>query len=276
MRISKVARSPLKIILFGEHSVVAGGRCLAVAICKYGYLEAFESPESKITVLDSKNNKADLEGLVHFTPGMNINIVLETPLGCGLGTSGAISLLLSYTRQSRITEDTLDQAHAIEDVFHGRSSGVDVSTCYTGGLVSFKRKQIEKLPTCYIEQFKIMFFDSRIPKNTAMAIKIGGAKEELYSKIEEVAEEAYELLKRRFTLHELYKLIRKNQNLLDELGVCPDAMRKEIYRLRGMGIEAKVTGGGCGGCLVTLVEKTRELPGWTSVPIDRQGFCAFD
>lgn len=265
-----IARSPLKLILFGEHAVMSGARCIAVAVTRYGYLKMHTSSRGGIIVSDASGRQTDLRSIGYDIPGSEIEILLEAPLGCGMGTSAAISLLLSYAREGA---DMLDNAHEIEDVFHGMSSGVDVSTCHAGGLVSFRRRMVKRLPIRYIERFKIIFFDSKIPKNTAAAIKVGEHKKELYSEIAKVTEEAYKLLQRDFTLQELYKLIRRNQELLDGLGVCPPEMGKEVLRMRGLGVEAKVTGSGCGGCLVSVVNRDEEFSGWVSVSIDQQGFC---
>lgn len=269
------ARSPLKLILFGEHGVLSGGRCLAIAIDRYGHLEINEAPVGEVVVRDVDDNTVCLGDLGHVVPGLSVNVSLEAPFGCGLGTSGAVSLLLSHSRNHQTTEELLMEAHRIENVFHGRSSGVDILTCHTGGLISFKNMVVERLPVCYLSKFKILIFDSKIPKNTSAAIGVGKARTDLYTEIADVAEEAYRLLQSSFTLEEVYILIRRNQELLDKLGVCPDEMRREIHRMRAMGMEAKITGSGCGGCLMTIVDKATEIPGWTPVSIDLHGFHAY-
>lgn len=275
LKMTYLARSPLKVILFGEHAVLSGGRSLAVAIELYAHLEMVPSPAPEAVVSDATGCHVDLatkHGCV--IPGFRTNILLEAPLGCGLGTSAAISLLLSHAEGAGL-QDMLERAHAIEDIFHGRSSGVDVSACYTGGLISFRNGLVERLPLLHLARFKILVFSSGIPKDTAEAVRLGGHRKELHRQISEVSEEAYWLLQREFALPEIHRLIRRSQDLLDELGVCPDAMRRVVSRMRQIGIEAKITGAGCGGHLVTVVEKDREVPGWRQVSVDSQGFCAF-
>lgn len=269
-----LARSPLKVILFGEHGVLSGGRCLAVAVDIYGYLTMKPSKKNEIIVIDAEGNHIDLIGKCkHTVPGFSKILSLEAPLGCGLGTSAAISLLLSYGKPHN--PDILKEALEIENIFHGKASGVDVMTCYTGGLISFKKGTVQKLPIHHLSQFKILIFNTKIPKNTEAAIKLGKHKKELYDGIGKVSEEAYKLLQRDFTLQELYKLIRKNQDLLEELGVCPKEIKDIVDKMREIGIEAKITGAGCGGHLVTVVKKEQEIPGWSSVSIDLEGFHAF-
>ncbi|ADM12308.1 mevalonate kinase [Encephalitozoon intestinalis ATCC 50506] len=270
-----LARSPLKVILFGEHGVLSGARCLAISIKIYGYLAMKPSPRDKAVVIDGEGNYIDLiEKYKCSIPGSDAILFLEASLGCGLGTSAAVSLLLSYGRvqDSKMTREAL----AIENMFHGKASGVDVLACYTGGLISFKQGNVQKLSTRHLSRFKILIFNSRIPKNTQSAIQVGELKKELYDEIGKISEEAYWLLQREFTLEELYKLIRKSQDLLDELGVCPREMREVVRRMRDIGVEVKITGAGCGGHLVTVVNKDLEIPGWTPVSIDLQGFYIFD
>nr|AGE96328.1 mevalonate kinase [Encephalitozoon cuniculi] len=269
-----LARSPLKVILFGEHGVLSGGRCLAVAIDVYGYLAMKSSSINKAIIIDTNGNCVDLiEKYKYAIPGFDAILFLETPLGCGLGTSAAISLLMSYGKARG--PNMLREAYAMENTFHGKSSGVDVSTCYSGGLISFKEGVVEKLSVDHLSQFKILIFNSQISKNTEAAVRLGELNRELYDDIGKVSEEAYWLLQREFTLPELYKLIRKSQDLLDRLGVCPDEMRKVVSKMRKLGIEAKITGAGCGGHLVTVVKKGQQIPGWRSVSIDHQGFHVF-
>ncbi|AFN83794.1 mevalonate kinase [Encephalitozoon romaleae SJ-2008] len=232
------------------------------------------SKKSETIVIDAEGNHINLiEKYKHVVPGFSKILSLEAPLGCGLGTSAAISLLLSYGK-TRNT-DILKEALEIENVFHGKASGVDVMACYTGGLISFKKGTVQKLPAHHLSRFKILIFNAKIPKNTEIAIRLGKRKKELYDEIGKVSEEAYKLLQREFTLQELYKLIRRNQDLLDELGVCPEEMKDVVDKMREIGVEAKITGAGCGGHLVTVVKKEQEIPGWRSVSIDLEGFHAF-
>ncbi|KAG5860398.1 mevalonate kinase [Encephalitozoon hellem] len=270
-----LARSPLKVILFGEHAVLSGERCLAVAVDVYGYLTIESSKSTEAVAIDAEGNYMDLfEKCRYAIPGFRLILSLDAALGCGLGTSAAISLLLSYAKAR--SPDILKEALEMENAFHGKASGVDVMACYTGGLISFRKGVVERLSVHHLSQFKILIFNTRIPKNTESAIRLGRHKKELYGEIGKVSEEAYKLLQREFTLEELYRLIRKNQDLLDELGVCPREIKDIIDKMREIGIEAKITGAGCGGHLVTVVKKEQEIPGWTSVSIDLNGFHAFD
>ncbi|AFM99074.1 mevalonate kinase [Encephalitozoon hellem ATCC 50504] len=270
-----LARSPLKVILFGEHAVLSGERCLAVAVDVYGYLTIESSKSTEAVAVDAEGNYMDLfEKWRYAIPGFRLTLSLDAALGCGLGTSAAISLLLSYAKAR--SPDILEEALEMENAFHGKASGVDVMACYTGGLISFRKGVVERLSIHHLSQFKILIFNTRIPKNTESAIRLGRRKKELYGEIGKVSEEAYKLLQREFTLEELYRLIRKNQDLLDELGVCPREIKDIIDKMREIGIEAKITGAGCGGHLLTVVKKEQEIPGWTSVSIDLNGFHAFD
>jgi mevalonate kinase len=205
-------------------------------------------------------------------------IVLDIPLGCGLGSSAVISVLFAgFQDWSSKIGTVLDKAMEYDGVFHGISSGVDVYVSFNGGLIKFRNKHGEKLQTEFLRKYKILIYDSKLPKKTSSVVKHSvHDKKRIYAEIEDVAIKAHGVITRDFELRELYPLIRRNQDLLEELGVCPEKMKHEIIGLRRMGIEAKVTGAGGGGHMFTIVEKDKCLKGWTEVQIDSIGLKFID
>ncbi|KAF7682588.1 Mevalonate kinase [Astathelohania contejeani] len=272
--------SPAKIILFGEYAVLHGGRCLALAINKRGRI--LTAPGSgKIYIYDILNNVVELTDSVKSNESNN-DIIIELPLrfGCGLGSSAIVSLLLAgYFNRSNKQIDINDkendhiikEATKFENIFHGKSSGVDVSTSFHGGFISFKNMVIESLDTTFIRNFKIIIFDSKISKSTASVVNKCDITITIIDEIMNIAEDAYRLMSRPFKLEEIYTLIRKNQDLLEKIGVCPPEMKDEIIKMRKYNIEAKITGSGGGGHLITLVKPHLSFPGWEEVEIDGLG-----
>ncbi|WUR03010.1 mevalonate kinase (MVK) [Vairimorpha necatrix] len=287
-----VATSPLKLILFGEHSVLMGGRCISLCINKYCNLYLPEDfvnlPDIKILIKDMTNSKFILSlddnlKIESKDQKHNAMIKINCHLGCGLGSSAAISTLTStslylkkfstFLNLSLHSEKIFTQSNLIEDFFHGKSSGVDVATIKHGGMISFKEKEVEKMSTEYINNYKILIFNSKIPKDTKKIIKqVLNNKEKNYEKLKEISEEAYELLKKNFKLVDLYKLIRRAEDVLEDLGIVPEIMKKEVKKLRSLGIESKITGAGNGGHLFTVVEKNISVENWEEILIDEIGF----
>lgn len=74
---------------------------------------------------------------------VDVELDLELPPSAGLGTSAAIAVALLRAKQTLLGEkpgtDLLRAAIAIEDLAHGRSSGLDPAICLAGGVVEFVR-----------------------------------------------------------------------------------------------------------------------------------------
>lgn len=287
-----IGQSPAKLIMFGEHAVLDGGACVAVALRKYGKCWITSGGIGRIHLCDSNGVVFNLEHKLGMKiPGKDVNIRFEVPIASGLGTSAITSILLSaaikldedsndasgFVKESvnQVPLDILCRAHTFENIFHGIASGADVSTSYFGGFVYFKEGFIKRISPRGFSDYKIMIRDSRIKKITSKVIQTirhaNSAK--IYERIKIIAEQAYELLNDTFHLWEIYNLIRANQECLEELGVVPNEMRAEVRRLRERGIEAKITGAGCGGFLFTVIRRNDYIDNnWNEVDVDFNGF----
>ncbi|EQB60766.1 mevalonate kinase [Vairimorpha apis BRL 01] len=275
----KIARCPHKLILFGEHSVLNNSKCIALCINKYGELFISSEKVSNILVKDLKNqgfvfsvNKLKKHPL---SDNFDSIIKLNYHLGCGLGSSAVISLLSSvalYYNSKQNWELIYKKADEIEDYFHFKSSGVDIATIKTGGLISFQSKNIEHIDPQFLINFDIIIYNSNISKDTGKTILMDlNEKENNYIKLGKLAEEAYNLIKYGFKLKDFYDLVKQAQKVLEDLGVVPDIMKKEVRKMREKGIECKLTGAGNGGHLFTLVERGMIFENWERVNIDLVG-----
>lgn len=275
----KIARCPHKLILFGEHSVLNNGKCISMCINKYGELFIAFDNVSKVLVKDSKNQGFVLSLInlkkLPISDDYDALIKLNYHLGCGLGSSAVISLLSSvaiYYNKNQDWELIYKKADEIENFFHFRSSGVDISTIKTGGLISFQNKSIEHLDPQFLLNFDLLIYNSNISKDTGKTVKMKlNNKEENYTKLSEISENAHKLIKEGFKLKEFYELIRQAEDVLEELGVVPDEMKNEVIKMRKMGIECKITGAGNGGHLFTIVENGKVFKNWEKINIDYAG-----
>ncbi|KAK6090484.1 hypothetical protein P3W45_000581 [Vairimorpha bombi] len=288
-----VAKCPLKLILFGEHSVLIGSRCVSLCINRYAelYLSNIHNESICIRVQDKDNqgfylnlvrNSLSIAKESSVTANDTGTIRIKYSLACGLGSSAAVSLLSSVA-VSKINkagdikkiEDIYEQADKFENIFHGKSSGVDCATIRTGGLISFKKGDVESIDTVYLNTYKILIYNSRISKDTMKTVnQTLKNKKENYEKLARISEEAYHMLNRNFDLKEFYYLVRRAEDIFEDLNVVPDIMKKEVRNLRKLGIESKITGAGNGGHLFTLVGKefdVESLKGWQCVDIDVNG-----
>ncbi|EJW01689.1 hypothetical protein EDEG_03782 [Edhazardia aedis USNM 41457] len=277
---------PAKIILFGEHSVLKGHKCIAAAINILSKQELVNDrvENNYCVVKDTVGNVFDIS---EYTKNTNMTINLGTRLGSGLGSSAVISVFLSQyfknnpqkigskieslldeTNKKIICDDTIDLARRIEDNFHGKSSGIDVAIVKTCGVIVFQNGRFRTIVSDHLNKYKFIIFDSGLKKDTKQIYLSKKPKDDtFFDKMNEIAVKAEKLIQNDFSLKDLYPLLRENHEMLRELGVVPEIMHNEVLKLRKMGIEAKITGAGCGGFLFTFVEKDVNIDNWTEVKI---------
>lgn len=284
-----LATAPLKVILFGEHAVMAGYGCISLAVNPISSVTVCSPGNGAINVTDSSSNffRLDLKTGMSMTNNV-VNINVAAPFGCGLGTSASFSVLAAaaIVADSVGFDDNLRDyatdaqkkliksiANAIENKFHGKTSGVDVETIFHGGLIYYRCFFAEQITMEHLKNFKIMIYHSGIKKNTGKVLqrKFTEKKESILQRIKNIVERVRVVMSNKFSLNEIYPFIRENQDCLVELGLVPDEMKAVVKQLRETGIESKITGAGDGGCLVTIVEKNCFLNGWKEAEIDENG-----
>ena len=136
------ASYPAKLLLFGEYTVLAGSRALAVPLRRWsGHWERGDSVDH--TLLELKDHiltthLAEAFDADSFEEDItrSLRFVSSIPLGYGLGSSAALTAAVydNYiTKAGDITPDLIirDLA-AIEGHYHGHSSGMDPLVSYMG------------------------------------------------------------------------------------------------------------------------------------------------
>lgn len=150
-----------KLMLAGEYGVISGGEALTVPLINFGaklartpgvntpfndrIAASVDSIRNLVTYINAlprnsffaaPDTKA-IEGLLK----KGYYIESDIPEGYGIGSSGAVSALIYDQFFSSNEALTMQQQQrdlaALESCFHGRSSGVDAMTCYTGHALHF-------------------------------------------------------------------------------------------------------------------------------------------
>ena len=182
------AKVPAKLIISGEHAVLYNGRALTCAINLWMNVEVRKTfryrvvveQDRKKTVVplddDFPENKMDnplceiYRQFLLFTDcdiyGIKVKINTEIPSRCGLGSSAALvvgmikaldDLFQTHLSQYKITL----LAKNCENIFHGKSSGIDVQTILRKGIVSFDNGKVKN----YRQKFnKICIIDTGKPQ----------------------------------------------------------------------------------------------------------------
>lgn len=136
---------PSKLLLFGEYTVINGGRALATPFGRYhGHWQQGNKPDREllqlIDYLDAVAGIEDWLDRKRFRQAVQDgwHVVSNIPIGYGLGSSGALCAAV----YDRFAIDKIDPADTpehgrlkrylaeMESYFHGTSSGVDPLICY--------------------------------------------------------------------------------------------------------------------------------------------------
>ena len=140
--------APGKIILLGEHSVVFGQPALAAALPFGLTVRATKTNEGGLVLDEGLPRDArvlEALGVIGRAVGVEhafISASSDLPPGGGLGSSAAFAVALTRALSglngaSMTDDDVGNVALASEQIFHGRPSGLDHTTCTRAQLIRF-------------------------------------------------------------------------------------------------------------------------------------------
>lgn len=266
-----VVRVPAKLIISGEHSVLYKGKAITCAIDRY-MLVKVKSIKRKIIKVkgngfkvnhkitdflnqSSFDNELELEIIRRFfiqanikPSGVNISIKSKIPVNCGMGSSAAIisGILfgLNYVFDANISRDKLiEMATSLEDVCHGKSSGIDVVTVFNGGVLYFNNGKIEKIPHSFDKIWYINTgrADFRT-KDVVNMVKNGNNRGKIdWSEFDRLTSAIKNNIVNNIKIDEL---LVKNQQILQNIGVISNKVDNFVKDILKYDIYAKVCGAG--------------------------------
>ena len=134
----------------------------------------------------------------------------------------------------------------------GRGSGADVAASVFGGVVAYRTDPLEIQPIA--ESFPLTAVYSGSKMKTIDVIKIvekqRKADPEKYERIFDEMDASVGRVVDDFEL--LGKKLIENQFLMEEMGLCSEALAEIIAEFQKQGIPAKISGSGLGDCAIGL------------------------
>ncbi len=257
-----------KIILFGEHSAVYGYPAIAVPLKQLRITAFTEESENDIIEEEDAEKKAKLQQsldtarkMLGITKKFRLKLVSEIPIGAGLGSSAALNVaLVRALKQDVSAEKTAEAAYEMEKIYHGTPSGIDTTvSSYEKPIYFIKGQKPEFIDVQHLE-LAIANTGNRVPTKQVVAeVRERKEKEpekygELMEAMGKIAAEAKKKLKDG-TPEEIGKLMNKNQELLEQIGVSCIELDELILAARKNGaLGAKLSGAGKGGCIVAVAQ----------------------
>ncbi|MEK2690570.1 mevalonate kinase family protein [Bdellovibrio sp. GT3] len=272
-----------KWILMGDHSVIRGYPSLVFPIPSRT-LELKYTPGEHALVLDLKGDHGQEMQLLFwgvlerafqlkniprpvFTGTLHVDSSL--PVGAGMGASAALCVALTrwlghlgYVQESEYFEF----ARSLEDLFHGESSGIDISVALSGQGLRFVRngERTEITP-----KWKPRWYISYSGKRGVTADAVNKVKDLLakqppvgqqidlnMAKAVETAQKALLMDSESEGLQTLVQALNMGAECFDKWGLNEGAPASHIAWLREQGaIAVKPTGSGGGGYVISLWEK---------------------
>ena len=267
---SVFVRVPAKLILSGEHSVVYNSKAVICAINIFLNVKIKKLSQPKIIIKDGKNvrktllidfsmehknNDVILEIIRRFfdkkkfpISGMKITIKNSIPIGCGLGSSSALvaGIVFGISElfdNEKNTTELLQLATNIENIFHGKSSGVDIKTVVKGGMIYLDKNNVKKIAHQIDE---IWIVNTGCPSFSTKSVVMDifdnfASSSKLWYEMGEITSDVANIMTSK---EKVYKKIAHNESLLEKLGVVIPSVKKFIDNLKTKEIYGKVCGAG--------------------------------
>ncbi len=259
--------APGKIHLLGEHTVVYGKPALLATVDLRAIVTLKSHSSTTITHSGIAGRLQEvIEPIVKKylnikqIPFYQIKISSQIPLGCGLGSSAAMSAayiaaLLSFLKvkwdKSLVNKLTLEA----ERTFHGNPSGADNATVVYGGLILYKKgAPIQSLPFSILKKLAKNFtlINTGRPKETTKEmvelVRVKGEAER--GKFKKIFDNQEQLVKELLLAiqssneNQLIQIIRAGEKNLESIGVVSSYVKSIIRQIEEKDGAAKICGGG--------------------------------
>lgn len=267
-----------KWILAGEHAVLRGHEALVFPILEKTLHLKFLPAPSELRAEFIGENGSDLSAPFWevFKQGMQMlnqpmsqltghfKIKNDIPIGAGMGASAALSVALTrwfISQQCMPPKNTLEFAQKLENIFHGKSSGLDIAGASSIKGLSFQNGNTAPLnqawkPTWYLSKSNQIGITAKCIEQVQM---LWESAPETAAIIDKQMQEAVTLArlalshKGKSALGELADAIKQAANCFKAWGLETQALSEHMKQLMHAGaLAVKPTGSGGGGYVLSL------------------------
>lgn len=284
---SVVGKATGKIILMGEHAVVYGQPAIAMPFSAVEICASVVSQGEALAVscdfyqgLVHKMPKIweSLKHAIRFSlyrigaptdPAIHIDIRSTIPVERGMGSSAAVAVavaraLFAYYQKELTDQELWEIVQSSEKIAHGNPSGIDTATTSGTSPVYFI-KDVPIEPLDLDLQAYLVVADTGVTGNTMEAIAdVANLLKQQPEKLQ-LVEEFGQLVREAKTdlatdqAQQLGQKMNRAHEILQELTVSEETLDHLAAVAREAGaLGAKLTGGGRGGCMITLAATERD------------------
>lgn len=277
---------PAKWVLAGEHAVLRGGMAIAFPYPKYNLKLTYKAGVSKSSqpagvIIPPGPFRGEIESLINLAveylkvPKLSGEIEIQSsiPPGAGLGSSAALSLAISALVMERngLSIENIPEwkklATHLENLFHGKSSGMDVSVIAEGAPLLFvggETKETMRLNFKRLPHFEL--FDSGMRSSTQKCIATVQALRESQPELADRLDAQMKLsVKKASEALEVFQsdessgavllkdAMNSAQDCFEQWGLVTPELQKQKNALLSQGaLSIKLTGAGLGGFWAVL------------------------
>lgn len=254
-----------KFIVCGEYAALNGSSCVAYPLTKLRM--EIGSPKGNILPNDEQKSKflelSNLMGLgftIDTLPKINSNI----PLGAGLGSSAALCVELAKLKTKSVDPSKIfELARKGENLFHGKSSGVDPACISFEKAIVFQNSPHSVRMLRVHENFHSSYWILR--KTDATHSTKDGIAEclshpdwpSIEADIRVASKDIVKCLEQGLN-ESLVESLNKNSQSLQKLSCHTTRIEEACKELRSLGcLATKLTGSGFGGYVLGLIQKDK-------------------
>lgn len=290
-----ISSAPGKVILLGEHAAVYGNPVLVASVALRTYAKVSKRNDDRFTLSNKSTNIMGMEfsrsdfprmkkewgtvltaecldktfEKVGKSKGLDIELSSEIPVASGLGSSASASSALCCAIAKELgheleKKEIADLTWGIENIVHGKSSGVDPYAVTFGGVLRYRKGDFVRLK---IKDYpELTIGNTGIKSNTSDSVNDVMRLKEAYpeffsdylSAMNHIVDYGQKYLETG-NFQKLGEIMNINHGLLSAIGVSSPELERLVWAARKVSFGSKLCGSGRGGIMVALGDAAKEI-----------------